>query len=60
MISLETNPLVDCMIYSTMELNNVCRLSDLYSVQIDVCDVESVLIGSDIYIYLRLGVNGKI
>ena len=24
MISFETSPLVDCMIYSTMGLNNVC------------------------------------
>lgn len=29
MIWFETSPFMDCMIYCTMELNNVCRLSDL-------------------------------
>ena len=29
MISFETSPLVDCMIYSTMGLNNVCSFSHL-------------------------------
>ena len=62
MISFETSPLVDCMIYSTMGLNNVClfshlnmpgvRMSDLRWVQFDVCDGddEVVSIASDIYI----------
>ena len=60
MISFETSPLVDCMIYSTMGLNNVCsfshlnmpevRMSDLRSVQFDICDGhgEVVSIASDI------------
>ena len=64
MISFETNPLVDCMIYSTMGLNSVCsfshlnmpgvHMSDLRSVQFDVydCDGEVVSIASDIYICL--------
>ena len=62
MISFETSPLVDCMMYSTMGLNNVCsfshlnmpgvRMSDLRSVQFDVRDGddEVVSISSDIYI----------
>ena len=73
MISFETSPLVDCMIYSTMGLNNVCsfshlnmlgvRMSDLRSVQFDVCDGddEVVSIASDIYInkYSVLSVDEK-
>ena len=48
MISFETSPLVDCMIYSTMGLNNMCSfshlnmpgvcMSDLRWVQFDVHD----------------------
>ena len=72
MISFETSPLVDCMIYSTMGLNNVCsfshlnmpgvRMSDLRSFQFDVRDRhgEVVSIASDIYINIRLSVNGKV
>ena len=72
MISFETSPLVDCMMYSTMGLNNVCsfshlnmpgvRMSDLRWVQFDVCDGhgEVVSIASDIYINIRLSVNGKV
>ncbi|KAK8804331.1 hypothetical protein WA171_000422 [Blastocystis sp. BT1] len=74
MISFETSPLVDCMIYSIMGLNNVCsfshlnmpgvRMSDLRSVQFDVCDGddEVVSIASDIYIYIyiQLSVNSLI
>ena len=72
MISFETSPLVDCMIYSTMGLNNVCsfshlnmpgvRMSDLHSFQFDVRDgdVEVVSISSDIYINIQLSINGKI
>ena len=72
MISFETSPLVDCMIYSTIGLNNVCSfshlnmpgvcMSDLRSVQFDVCDRhgEVVSIASDIYINIRLSVNGKV
>ena len=72
MISFETSPLVDCMIYSTMGLNNVCsfshlnmpgvRMSDLRSFQFDVRDGhgEVVSIASDIYINIRLSVNGKV
>ena len=72
MISFETSPLVDCMIYSTMGLNNVCSfshlnmpgvcMSDLRSVQFDVRDRhgEVVSIASDIYINIRLSVNGKV
>ena len=72
MISFETSPLVDCMIYSTIGLNNVCSfshlnmpgvcMSDLRSVQFDVCDGhgEVVSIASDIYINIRLSVNGKV
>ena len=68
----QTSPLVDCMIYSTMGLNNVCsfshlnmpgvRMSDLRSVQFDVRDRhgEVVSIASDIYINIRLSVNGKV
>ena len=62
------------MIYSTMGLNNVCsfshlnmpgvRMSDLRSVQFDVCDGddEVVSIASDIYIYIyiQLSVNSLI
>ena len=62
MISFETSPLVDCMIYSTMGLNNVCsfshlnmpgvRMSDLRSFQFDVRDGhgEVVSIASDTYV----------
>ena len=65
-IAFETSPLVDCMIYSTMGLNNVCsfshlnmsavRMSDLRSVQFDVRDRhgDCVSIASDIYINIRL------
>ena len=42
MISFETSPLVDCIIYSTMGLNNVCRLSDLNISATDMSDLYSV------------------
>ena len=71
-ISFETSPLVDCMIYSTMGLNNVCsfshlnmcavRMSDLRSVQFDVRDRngECVSIASDISINIRLSCIGAV
>ena len=73
MISFVTSPLVDCMIYSTMGLNNVCLfshlnmpgvcMSDLHSFQFDVRDRhgEVVSIASDIYInkYSVLSVDEK-
>ena len=63
-ISFETSPLVDCMIYSTMGLNNVCSfshlnmpgvcISDLRSVQFDVRDGDDeVSIISGIYINIQ-------
>ena len=74
MISFETSPLVDCIIYSTMGLNNVCLfshlnmpgvcMSDLHSFQFDVRDRhdEVVSIASDIYInkYSVLSVDEKV
>ena len=40
MISFETSPLVDCMIYSTMGLNNVCSFSDLKMCVVRMSDLH--------------------
>ena len=42
MISFETSPLVDCMIYSTMGLNNVCSFSNLNISTVRMSDLRSV------------------
>ena len=42
MISYETSPLVDCMIYSTMGLNNVCSFSNLNISTVRMSDLRSV------------------
>ena len=67
-ISFETSPLVDCMMYSTMGLNNVCSfshlnmpgvcISDLRWVQFDVRDGDDeVSIISGIYIISGLHIQ---